>query len=227
MQNVPCLKLISLFPFGPLKSWHLKLVTDAPLTPYLPLSGIVMVMSQTVRQPNTLPSAFTLLARMWALPAIARYLLVGVAATLVHYFVLKALLLLGTSVAIANPIGFLIALNVTYFGNRYFAFTAKFGHMKSFLGVAFGAVAGAFLHTATLIGLTNGMLIEFITKHIGFLGALWQWILDALPSGISGALIAQSPAHLSTGFAFLIACFAAMLLTYSWNRYVVFQQRSA
>ena len=80
--------------------------------------------------------------------AFGRYLVVGAAATAVHYVLLAALVeLAGSAAAPAAALGAIVGALVAYAGNRHFTFAGRPPHIRSlprFLAVAaFGAAANA------------------------------------------------------------------------------------
>ncbi len=166
--------------------------------------------------------------RLKALPDIGRFLLTGLIATLVHYVILRILLVLSLPLLPANVIGFSFALLVSYSGNRYFVFTAKYDHLKSFTGLALGAIIAAALHTSLLVGLADGIILSFLDGPAhnwggGIVMVIWEIFLRLIPEAFSNQIVINRPYELTTGFAFIIACAFAALLTYFWNRNIVFQ----
>ncbi len=166
--------------------------------------------------------------KLRALPPFVRFLFTGILATLVHYVVLRMLLAAGLSMGPSNVLGFVTALMVTYIGNRYFVFEARRGHVSSFAGVAAGAVTGAFIHTSLMIGFTSGAVLSFLAGPAADFGGrglifFWQQVLTLVGEQLAGVMTGESLLELSTGFSFVIASGTVAVLTYCWNRFVVFK----
>lgn len=101
---------------------------------------------------STTAAAPTVLAEVWR---IARFGVVGVAATLTHLACAEAILLLHTPAALSFLLGFLPAFAVSYLGHRYFTFGAgSSGSLLKFLVVALIglAVGEAALHALAATG---------------------------------------------------------------------------
>lgn len=67
---------------------------------------------------------------------------VGVAAMLVHWLVVAALVPLGAAPLLANVFGFAVAFNVSYWGHRRWTFATSSGHgttLRRFAAVALGS----------------------------------------------------------------------------------------
>ncbi len=160
------------------------------------------------------------------------FALVGIVATIVHYLVL-ILLISGNviqSLVVANMLGFCSAIFVSYAGNRFFVFDGKHGHLSGFIALAAGALTAAGIHTGLLVGLTEGQVFTFLGGPMSALGGqvlidLWRGVLAVLPEFVAQNLVGQTPLSMSTTAAFFIASGVAAVLTYCWNRFVVFQSK--
>ena len=159
---------------------------------------------------------------------------VGILATLVHYVILEALLKTGAipSLALANAIGYCSALVVSYTGNRYFVFDGKRGHLDGFFILVIGYLLVLALHTGLILGLTGGQIISTLEGPLApvggsFLTGIWYGLLDTFPAGLTEFLIGDNRTQLSTTPAFLAASGTAAVVTYFWNRLVVFQIKPA
>lgn len=91
-----------------------------------------------------------------------RYLLNGIAATLVHYLILYSCLeLFGLrSAGVANVIAAIFGISASFVGNRYFVFP---GQKLSFLTQA-TKFAGLYMFIATI----NGLILFVWTDALGF-----------------------------------------------------------
>ncbi len=176
-----------------------------------------------------------LITQFWnqlkGLPDLGKFVLTGLTATLVHYIALRLLLLASLPLAAANIIGFITALFISYYGNRYFVFEAKYNHLKSFTGLATGAIIAAGLHTTLLVGLTDGSILSFLNGPAynwggSFFIAIWEFILHITPEFLRSLLIQKNIFQFTTGFAFIVACGSATLITYFWNKYLIFKPQS-
>ena len=164
--------------------------------------------------------------------SIGGFVLVGLLATLWHYGVLKLLTsgAITLPLALANVIGYCSALMISYTGNRYFVFTGKRGHMDGFTWLAVGYLIALCVHTGIMIGLTGGDLLSAFDSWLAPYGGwlivdIWTGILSVLPHNLSSLMQGETPLSVSTTLAFLCACFVSSLLTYCWNRFVVFQPK--
>ena len=160
------------------------------------------------------------------------FIIVGLIATLIHYVVLK--LLMGGDSAmpliLANILGYCSALIVSYTGNRYFVFEAKRGHLNGFAVLVVGYLIVLAIHTGIIVGLTDGAIMETMNSWLAPFGGqlllnMWFGIVNFLPPSWSANLTGETGLSMSTTAAFFFASGAAAVLTYGWNRFVVFQPK--
>lgn len=96
------------------------------------------------------------LAPMQRLARIARFGIVGVAATLTHAVILWLLAeRLGMRASLATLFGFLTAFSVSYLGHYNFTFASRVPHHQALPGFAFAAVTGAVLNVLIFVIMTD------------------------------------------------------------------------
>ena len=166
--------------------------------------------------------------------SVAAFVVVGLVATLWHYGMLKLLTggIVSLPLAVANVAGYCSALMISYLGNRYFVFTAKRNHLDGFFLLALGSLIAIALHTGLVVGLAEGSLLGAFDSWLAPYGGrlvvdTWTGFFSLLPQGWSQVLQGETPLSLSTTAAFICATFASSVLTYAWNRFVVFQPKHA
>ena len=162
------------------------------------------------------------------------FLLVGIAATIVHYAVLQTVLKSGVteSLAYGNMLGFCSGLIISYTGNRFLVFDGKRSHLSGLLWLLAGYFVVMLIHTGLIVGLAEGGLFRFLSGPAATFGgalllSIWDGVLTLLPSGLVKSLTGETTRELSTTAAFLVATGTAAVLTYCWNRFVVFQPKAA
>ena len=166
------------------------------------------------------------------LRSIRAFIIVGLLATLLHFIILKFLLMGETPphIAIANTIAYLCSLGVSYIGNRYFVFDGKRNHLSGFVTLAFGYLIAMSVHTGIMVGLVEGGLMQAMNSWLAPVGGqllldIWFWLLNLMPESWAAALQGTTRLSMSTNAAFIFASGVAAVMTYLWNRLVVFQPK--
>ncbi len=90
---------------------------------------------------------------------IARFILVGIVSTAIHFIVAAQVESTGSPAQIANFIGFICAATWSFLGNLYFTFRAG-GKMTDYLA-RFVIVSGSLF-------VTSALLVWFINQQLGF-----------------------------------------------------------
>ncbi|MCI5046285.1 MAG: GtrA family protein [Aquisalinus sp.] len=164
------------------------------------------------------------------LSSLGAFALVGIAATIVHYLVLMLLLKTGlvASLIAANLLGFAAALLVSYIGNHVYVFDGGRSHVQGFAIMVAGYLGVMAFHTTLMIGLTEGQIFAFLQGPAAPFGGaallgLWYGVLDILPAWLSQHMAGDTPLTTSTTIAFLASSGSAAVLTYCWNRFIVFK----
>ncbi|WP_306252925.1 GtrA family protein [Parvularcula sp. IMCC14364] len=162
--------------------------------------------------------------------SLGAFAMVGIAATLVHYLILMVLMETGlvTSLAAANLLGFGGGLLISYLGNHYFVFDGGRSHVHGFALMVAGYIIVMLLHTGLMIGLTQGQIFTFLQGPVASVGGealigLWQWFISIMPAWLSPHLVGDTSLTTSTTIAFIASSGTAAVLTYCWNRFIVFK----
>lgn len=99
-------------------------------------------------------------------PQFLRFALVGAGATLTHALVLTVLVeVMRTDPTVANGLAFVLAVQVTYWGQRLWVFQRKAADARGLLRFGVTAATGLMLNIAIMAAVVDGLLLDY---RIGF-----------------------------------------------------------